>query len=155
MADCFLIRMVSIYTASERQRMVNPRKAYPIDPGLIPVFERTSRLNLGHALESAVMVELERRGFSIAYLRTSEGLEVDFMAFEPMEGWRLIQVCADIANPATREREVRALMAAATEYPEAVPILITLESVPPNPPLPVPLRWQPAAAWLLENEQDY
>ncbi len=27
-------------SASERQRMVNPRKAYPIDPGLIPVWSR-------------------------------------------------------------------------------------------------------------------
>jgi len=34
--DAFLIRTTSLFTASERQRMVNPRKAYPIDPGLIP-----------------------------------------------------------------------------------------------------------------------
>ena len=38
-------------STSERQRMVNPRKAYPVDPGLIPVFDRTGRANLGHALE--------------------------------------------------------------------------------------------------------
>ena len=27
--------------------MVNPRKAYPIDPGLIPIYERGGRDNLG------------------------------------------------------------------------------------------------------------
>ncbi len=32
--DAFLVRMVSMQSESERQRMVNPRKAYPVDPGL-------------------------------------------------------------------------------------------------------------------------
>ena len=39
--DVFLIRTVAIASESERRRMVNPRKAYPIDPGLIPVFDRS------------------------------------------------------------------------------------------------------------------
>ncbi len=59
--DCFLVRMVWMESASERQRMVNPRKAYPVDSGLIPVFDRSGRANTGHALETAVLIELERR----------------------------------------------------------------------------------------------
>jgi uncharacterized protein len=59
--DCFLVRIVWMESASERQRMVNPRKAYPVDPGPIPVFDRTGRSNIGHALETAVLIELERR----------------------------------------------------------------------------------------------
>ena len=31
--DAFLVRTVAMHSASERQRMVNPRKAYPVDPG--------------------------------------------------------------------------------------------------------------------------
>ena len=61
--DCFLIRTVWVESESERRRMVNPRKSYPIDAGLIPVFDRSGRANLGHALETAVYLELERRGF--------------------------------------------------------------------------------------------
>jgi len=38
--DCFLLRTVWIEADSERRRMVNPRKAYPVDPGLIPLFDR-------------------------------------------------------------------------------------------------------------------
>ena len=33
--DCFLVRTVWIEADSERKRMVNPRKAYPVDSGLI------------------------------------------------------------------------------------------------------------------------
>ena len=75
--DSFLVRIVSLHSASERQRMVNPRKVYPVDPGLIPVYDRVGRPNLGAALETAVLVELERRGCEVAYVRTREGFEVE------------------------------------------------------------------------------
>jgi predicted AAA+ superfamily ATPase len=130
--------------------MVNPRKAYPVDPGLIPLYERTGRLNLGHALETVVLVELERRGRQVAYVRTKEGFEVDFLATTPLQYPELIQVCLDVSDPATREREVRALEAASKELPDADPLLLTLDSTPPQPPLPPPLQWKPASAWLLD-----
>ena len=154
MEDAFLIRTVTLHTASERQRMVNPRKAYPVDPGLIPLYERTSRPNLGHALETAVLIELERRGCQAAYVRTRQGFEVDFLATAPGEPPQLIQVSLDISTHSTREREERALAAAAAEFPEATPLLVTLDSMPPQPPLPSPLHWRPAAAWLLDSPQD-
>lgn len=151
--DAFLVRSVSIYSDSERKRMVNPRKAYPVDPGLIPVYERTGRPNLGHALETVILVELERRGYELFYVRTREGFEVDFLAVSAFHTPILIQVSLDISDTATRDREVRALEAAALEMPEAVPLLLTLESTPPRPPLPEPLQWRPAVAWLLDVEE--
>jgi len=36
--DCFLVRTVWLEADSERKRMVNPRKAYPVDTGFIAVF---------------------------------------------------------------------------------------------------------------------
>lgn len=151
--DTFLVRTVGLHTASERQRMVNPRKAYPVDPGLIPVYERTARSNLGHALETAVLLELERRGYQSDYVRTVEGLEVDFLAQAAGQQPTLIQVCLDMSDPATREREVRALAAAAAEIPGSSALLLTLDSTPPTPPLPAPLLWRPAAAWLLDSPE--
>jgi uncharacterized protein len=150
--DAFLVRTVSLHTASERQRMVNPRKAYPIDPGLIALYERTGRSQLGHALETAVLLQLERRGCATDYLRTRDGYEVDFIARDLEDGVTLIQVCADVNDPATMEREVRALAAAAAECRGATPLLLTFDTVPPLAPLPKPLCWQPAIAWLLGDE---
>lgn len=147
--DAFLVRTVSLHTASERQRMVNPRKAYPVDPGLIPVYERVGRANLGRALETAVLLELERRGCEVGYVRTKEGYEVDFHARDPEGGVWLIQVSAEVGAAGTWEREVRALASAAKTYPEASAMLVTADAHPPSEPLPAPLVWQPAAAWLL------
>lgn len=150
--DAFLVRTICLHTASERQRMVNPRKAYPIDPGLIPLYERTGRPNLGHALETVVLLELERRGCATDYVRTRDGYEVDFFARDPEGSATLIQVCTDVSDPATHAREVRALAAAAAEYPGAVPLLLTFDALPPRSSLPRRLRWQPAIAWLLGDE---
>ena len=85
---------------------------------------------------------------------SSEGYGIDFLAQSPEGEWLLLQICADLSNAATREREVRALVAASTEYAYATPILITLDAVPPQPGLPEPLQWQSAAAWLLDYPLD-
>lgn len=124
--DCFLVRVIWMESASERQRMVNPRKAYPVDTGLIPIFDRTGKANLGHALETAVLVELERRGCEITYVRTGEGFEVDFLARGASGEANLIQACIDLSDPATAEREIRALQAAGAAMPEAGKLVLTL-----------------------------
>jgi predicted AAA+ superfamily ATPase len=149
--DTFLVRIVELHTASERQRMVHPRKVYPVDPGLIQVYERTGRLNLGHALETVVLIELERRGWEASFVKTEQGFEVDFLARSPEGQWLLLQACANVADTATLDREVRALMAASQEHPEAKAVLLTLDAVPPAADLPKPLRWQSAAEWLLSE----
>lgn len=149
--DCFLVRTVWMNTDSERQRMVNPRKAYPVDPGLIPVFDRTGRANMGHALETAVLVELERRRAEVTYVKTPQGFEVDFLARYPSGETELIQICADATAPETAERELRALVAAGDRYPDAQKLLLTLtrDGIPAD--LADGVTVQPAYSWLLSS----
>jgi len=108
------------------QRQVNPRKAYPIDPGLIGAFDRSGRLNTGQALETAVLWELERRGFQLSYLVTPGGFEVDFLA-QPAAGrpW-LVQVATDVSERQTRDREYRALSDAMKHHSHARALLLTM-----------------------------
>ena len=148
--DAFLVRTVALHTASERQRMVNPRKAYPVDPGLIPLFAHGGRGARGHALETAVLLELERRGREVSWVRTAEGWEVDFFAHRPGEAPLLVQVCLETGDDATWEREVRALRAAGETYGDARLVLVTLDASPPRRPLPERVTWAPAARWLLD-----
>jgi predicted AAA+ superfamily ATPase len=149
--DTFLVRLVSMHTGSERQRMRNPRKIYPVDPGLIPVYERAGRENRGRSLETAVLLELERRGYDIGWVRVGTDLEVDFYAESQISHPLLIQVSLDAASEATWEREIRSLEAAAEAYPEARPLLITLDPTPPSRSLPRRLEWFSASQWLLEQ----
>ena len=149
--DAFLVRTVSLHATSERQRMVNPRKAYPVDPGLISLFAQSGRSYQGHALETAVLLELERRGWEVSYVRTEEGWEVDFYAHRPGEAPLLVQVCLETGDDATWEREVRALRSAGETYGDARLLLVTLDSSPPRRQLPDRVTWTPAARWLLEG----
>lgn len=148
--DAFLIRTISMHSHSERQRMTNPRKSYPIDPGLIPLYTRLGREHEGRALETAVLLELERRGYEIEWLRTPGGWEVDFFAQRTGETPLLIQVSLDTADSGTWEREVRALVDAHDAYPEAETTLITLDPSPPTHDMPAGLEWKAASRWFLE-----
>ncbi len=150
--DCFLIRTAWVEASSARRRMVNPRKAFPADQGLIPVFDRSGRANRGHALETAVRVELERRRFDVTYVRTTEGYEVDFLARRPGEMPQIIQVCAALDNPETRRREIRALLSAAVEHPKAELHLVTLFPDIARD-LPEQICVHSAALWLLGEEE--
>ena len=149
--DAFLVRTVAMHSASERQRMVNPRKAYPVDPGLIALFEQETRTHHGRALETAVMLELERRGYEVSYVRTPEGFEVDFLARRPGDRPQLVQVCLESEGDQTWTRELRALLSGSAMHPGANALLVTLDASPPTRPLPEGLTWVPAAQWMLEE----
>jgi predicted AAA+ superfamily ATPase len=149
LTDAFLLSAVSLATDSERQRNSNPRKLYPADPGLIKAFDASGRANLGHALETVVLNELERRGAEVGYVKTAEGLEVDFLARHPAGGEELIQVCADQSSAETRTRELRALGAAANEHPRAVRRLLVLDRDARVGTGTPGIEVQPAYEWLL------
>jgi len=149
--DAFLVRTIAMHSASERQRMVNPRKAYPVDPGLIALFERSGRTHHGRTLETVILLELERRGFDVAYVRTPAGYEVDFLAHRAGDAPLLIQACLESEGDETWERELRALEVATAAHPDARAFLVTLDASPPRRPMPDGLTWAPAARWLLEE----
>ncbi len=151
--ECFLVRTVWMAASSERQRMVNPRKSYPVDPGLIPVFDRSGRANLGHALETAVLVELERRRAEIFYVKTPQGYEVDFLAHYPSGERELIQVCADAADTGTARRELRALEAAGRQFPAARKLLLTSTHAGLPKEMPPDVVAHPAYVWMLTAPQ--
>lgn len=152
--DAFLVRTVWRHSVSERQRMVNPRKVYPVDPGLIPLFERSGRRHAGRALETTVLLELERRGYDLAYVKTVDGFEVDFLAIHPALEPLLVQVALETGEVSTLEREVRALEAAMREHPEASGLLITMDATPPRIAPPSGARWVAASKWLLNWSSD-
>jgi len=134
--DSFLISTVALATDSERRRNSNPRKVYPVDTGLIGAFDRSGRTNVGHALETVVLHELERRKAEIGYVRTAAGFEVDFHARFPDGREELIQVCAEADSEETLEREWRALTSAAGDFPRArrLLLMLTLDQLPVAPP---------------------
>ena len=147
--DAFLLGAVALATESERQRNSNPRKLYPVDPGLIKAFDASGRSNLGHALETALQNELGRRKVETGYVKTGDGLEVDFLARGLAGGEELLQVCTDPSAPKTLDRELRALTAAGKEHPRALRRLLVLDRGQALRVKAPGVEVQPAYEWLL------
>ena len=97
-------------------------------------------------------MHLERSGAEIAYVRTTEGFEVDFLARYPDGNQQLIQVCADLGTLETQERETRALLAAIDEHPQASPHIVALATDAIRG-LPEKVNLHSAASWLLETDE--
>lgn len=152
LVDAFLVTAVPLSTDSERRRNSNPRKIYPADPGLIGAFDSSGRANLGHALETVVLNELERRKAEVGYVRTAEGFEVDFHARFPAAGEALIQVCADPDDANVIVRELRALEDARREHPRAERVLLVLTRDQALGVTGQGIRVEPVYQWLLGGE---
>lgn len=149
--DAFLLSAVPLATDSERRRNSNPRKLYPVDPGLIRAYDTSGRSNLGHALETTVLNELERRKAEVGYVKTEEGFEVDFHVRYLAGAEELVQVCADPSAPAVMDRELRALSQAMGTDPRAIRRLLVLTRDQAIPMETSKVSVQPAYEWLLEE----
>jgi hypothetical protein len=149
--DAFLLSTVGLATDSARRRQVNPRKVYPVDTGLMALFDLSGQPNVGHALETAVLHELHRRGAAVDYVLTPGGFEVDFCARWPEGQVWLVQVCADLSDASTLARELRALEDARASWPEARMMLVALYT-PAVANLPPGIELHRATTWLLEAE---
>ena len=152
--DTFLLRAIPVASDSEKRRQVNPRKIYPVDHALAPVFDRSAKANTGHALEVAVFNELQRRGAEAGYVKTANSHEVDFLSREPDGRQCLIQVCENVDDPDSLRREVRALVEAAQDSGCRNLLLLTGASRMPFPEVPEPIKILPVWQWMLAPDSN-
>jgi len=131
--DAFLVFPISIFRRSLKARQVNPRKIYAVDPGLVRAMSFVTATDRGARLENMVYLELRRRlqrvyEGSISYYLTASGREVDFILGDPDQGRaeQLIQVCTSLADPATRDRELKGLNEAMQELRHSEAVIVTL-----------------------------
>jgi predicted AAA+ superfamily ATPase len=87
-------------------------------------------------------------------VKTSEGLEVAFLARHRAAGEELIQVCAELSSAETLERELRALREAAKEHPRAARRLLALDRDGLAQVSEPGVEAQPAYEWLLTAPDD-
>ena len=115
--ESFLFYRVPIHSRSEKSRLLNPAKIYTIDTGLLNSMTFRNAANYGPQLENMVYMHLRREGFDTEYIMTREGFEVDFYARHRISGAaQLIQVCWDMGDDKTFNRELRGLKTAVEEY---------------------------------------
>ena len=113
----YFLQPVMIHSTKVKDSLQYPRKVYFIDNGFITALSTRFEKDLGRLYENCVAVELMRRGMreKLFYWRNERGWEVDFCIRSSTRVDRLIQVCYDLDDPYTKEREVRALLKASLD----------------------------------------
>lgn len=147
LTDAFLVYQVPIHTRSARVRRVNPRKIYVIDTGLLEAMSFHMTEDRGALLENLVYMHLRRQGLKPEYYLTEKGGEIDFVLPKgSLENGRLVQVCWNIGQKQTREREIQALLAGMEELREKQGTIITwMDEESPHERIRVIPAWK----WLL------
>ena len=116
--DAYAVIALEKYSRSTKVRMLNPRKVYPVDNGLL-----TRGDDKGRLLESVVVQHLRRATDAVFYWKDARNREVD--AFLPEEGLAVqvayeldeANVAREVAPLRSAQRELRARGVIVSMYP--------------------------------------
>ena len=107
-ADSFIVFPLRRFSYSYKDVESSIPKIYLVDNGLLSL---QGIRDMGRLIENIVFVELKRKGVrDLFYFRSTSDREVDFVIRDGKTVKELIQVCYDIDNFSTKERETRALL---------------------------------------------
>ncbi|MBT7325013.1 MAG: ATP-binding protein [Anaerolineae bacterium] len=147
MEDSWLFFTLNVYDYSVKRQQIAPKKIYSIDTGLSRSVGFQFSPNTGRVLENLVFLALRQNNQEIYYLTTPNGYEVDFYLPEKRQ---LIQVSQHLENPATREREIRALQDALAHTPAQSALILADANQEGFEINGVPVSIRSAAEWLLQ-----
>lgn len=148
----FFIKKFS-YSLKEQEKAA--RKVYSIDTGLSNVVGFRFSEKLGKIMENVVALELKIRQtfdpfIETYYWRDYQQREVDFIVKEGLKVRQAIQVCFDIGNMETKERETKALLKALEEFNLPAGLVITEDYEGEEKIKNKKIVYKPLWKWLLE-----
>lgn len=111
--DAYLFFFVPKYCDSVRAQLVNPRKVYCIDTGLINAVSRRIIFNDALCFENLVFLAL-RREFRDIYYHDEDG-ECDFICVAHHTPGLAVQACSEL-TPGNTRREVNGLVSAMRHF---------------------------------------
>lgn len=108
--ESYLIQLIPKFSYSQKVQLVNPRKIYFIDNGLLNSITSSYSKDLGRKLENAVFWELRRQGKNIFYFNENNK-ECDFVICNQNSVEQVIQVC-QLLSLENEQREINGLLEA-------------------------------------------
>ncbi len=127
--NSWLFFVVNKYAYSVKEQQIAAKKIYSIDTGLSQSVGFSFSENKGKLIENMVFLQLRRKTSDIYYYKTSQNFEVDF--FLPRKSM-LIQVSQYFDVDETKERELRALIAASAEQKKSAKLIVVTEGEKQN-----------------------
>ena len=128
-----MVFVVERFSYKLKQQIIAPKKIYCVDTGMINSIAFKQNENLGKLFENIAYTELIRRksylqgNWEIYYWKNAQQEEVDFILKQGTKVSRLIQVCYNVEDEKTKEREIKALLKASKELRCSNMLVITNE----------------------------
>ncbi len=144
-ADVNLVFMVPKF-GNMKDQMVNPKKAYIVDNGLITAVSSRLSPDKGRLHENLVLVELKRRNREVYYWK--EKHECDFLIKERDGITEAIQVCCEITDE-NRGREIGGLLEAMERFSLKKGLIITADNEGEERLGGKTVKYEPLWKWLL------
>jgi predicted AAA+ superfamily ATPase len=114
--EALLVFRLHRFSWKVKEQISFNRKFYCFDNGLITAKSAKHSLNSGHLFENAVATVLKQmemnHQLSLSFWKADKEGEVDFVVQQNNTIRQLIQVCYDLNEPGTKEREIRSLLKA-------------------------------------------
>ncbi|MGQ9596598.1 MAG: ATP-binding protein [Thermoproteota archaeon] len=148
----FFLFPVEKFGYKTRERVMQPRKIYPIDLGFYKLSPRFS-IDYGVLMESLVAIELFKRSFyertEFYYWKDYQGREVDFIIKNGLSIRQLIQVTYASNKSEVKEREVEALIKASADLSCKKLLVITWDYEDEEKTDRRTIKYIPLYKWLL------
>lgn len=148
----YLTFFVKRFSFKVREQEKSPRKVYSIDTGLSNAVGFRFSSNIGRLAENVVFLAL-KQGFDplqeIYYWKDQHHREVDFVVKKGSSVSQLIQVCWDVSDAKTKEREIRSLAKAMKELKVTNALVVTDEYEGEEEVRGEKIRFVPLWKWLL------
>ncbi len=122
--DAYLIFLVPQYSFSITNQIVNPKKVYAIDPGIINANTLSFSKDIGRILENLVYLDLRKRYREIFYYR--KDYECDFVVKEKDVVSKVIQVCYHV-DDSNLDRELMGIKEAQKDTRADKALIITYD----------------------------
>ena len=117
--ESFILFSLSRFSYKVKEQLSSNKKIYCIDNGFIQAKSFKASPDLGKLYENLVACKLKKEEvdgeLKFYYWKNQQQEEVDFILQEGLKVRQLIQVCFDITNLETKNREIRALIKAGKE----------------------------------------
>ena len=122
--DAYLFFFVPKYRDSARAQLVNPRKVYCVDTGLLQVVSTRLVFNDAHRFENLVFLALRRKFRELYYF--DEGGECDFVAARRHTPVLAVQACVELTT-GDLDRELGGVRAAMARFGLKEGWIVTLD----------------------------
>lgn len=119
--DAYILFFLKRFSFKIKEQQKSPRKVYAVDTGLANTIGFRFTQNLGRLAENLVFLELKRKEIlqpqlELYYWKDVHHREVDFLIKKSLRVEELIQVCWDVTESRTKNREIRTLLKAMDEF---------------------------------------